>query len=85
MLTNFLKKQRSSTEIHDSILARAKKYKVDHQSTTTSMGGMKTDHYELHKRVREEETFRFAKFAAYGTGLSIVISIINCISQWLKP
>lgn len=85
ILNKLFKKQRSAAERQSSILAQAKKYGVDQQSTTTSIGNMKTDNYELHKRVREVETFRFAKFSAYGTGIIIIISIINCTSQWLKP
>lgn len=85
ILNKLFKKQRSSAERQSAILAQAKKYGVDQQNTTTSMGSVKTDNYELHKRVREVETFRFAKFSAYGTGIIIIISMINCISQWLKP
>ena len=75
----FKSKAVSSAENVGRLQTSAKKLGIDKASLTTSMGGMNTDHYELHKRVREEETFLFSKRASKWAYISALVSIGSLI------
>lgn len=73
----FKSKAKSPAENVGRLQAEAKRFGVDKESLTTSMGGMVTDHYEIYKRVRDEKTFRISRKAYIWACISALVSICS--------
>lgn len=70
------KRTMSSAEIESKLLNKAKKYGIDRNSLTTSIGGITRDNSTLYQMVREEEAHRRSKASFWISIAAIIISIL---------